>query len=173
MAYGKLIGAKMFDAPNILNKDGKQYINPSDEMYREFGYLPLEYTTIPDMKEGYHLVQSWIDGNDRLIQVWNYEADIETSILIKRLNELEEKVGELTYSFKKLSENVTEVEKKEDSEMPEGDYINPIQITDSGLITQVGLWYYTNDKDLPHEAIISAFVTPEDFDDKRWFNFVA
>lgn len=56
MAYGKLIGGKMIEAPNVLNKDGKQYINPPDELYREYGYLPLEYTNIPVMKIGYHLV---------------------------------------------------------------------------------------------------------------------
>lgn len=172
MAYGKLIGAKMFDAPNVLNKDGKQYINPSDEMYREFGFLPLEYTTIPDMKEGYHLVQSWINGNDRLVQIWNYEADVETSILIKRLNELELKVGELTYSLKQLSDNITEVEKKDDSELPLGDFLNPIQIPEMGITTQLGLWYYVDDKSLPHEAIVEAFVIPEDFNDKNWFDFI-
>lgn len=172
MAYGKLIGAKMFDAPNILNKDGKQYINPSEEMYLEFGYLPLEYTTIPDMKEGYRLVQSWINMEDRLVQKWNYEADVEMSALIKRLKELEEKVGELTFSLKKLSETTTEVEKKDDSELPSGDYLNPIQITENGLTTQTGLWYYVNDKDLPHEAITEAFVMPEDFNDKQWFDFI-
>lgn len=172
MAYGKLIGAKMFEAPNILNKNGKQYINPTEELYLEYGYLPLEYTTIPDLMEGYHLVQSWINMGDRLIQKWNYEADVETSILIKRLNELEDKVGELTFSLKKLSDSIIEVEKKEDSELPLGDYLNPIQITENGLITQIGLWYYVNEKSLPHEAIIEAFVMPEDFNDKNWFDFI-
>ena len=172
MAYGKLIGAKMFDAPNILNKDGKQYINPPEEMYLEFGFLPLEYTTIPEMKEGYHLVHSWVNMENRLVQVWNYEPDVETSALIKYLNELENKVEELTYSLKKLSDSVNEVEKKEDSELPLGDFLNPIQITNSGLTTQVGLWYYVDDKSLPHEAIVEAFVMPEDFNDTTWFDIV-
>lgn len=69
MAYGKLIGAKMFEAPNILNKDGKQYINPPEKLYLEYGYLPLEYTIIPDVREGYHLVHSWIEVENKLIQV--------------------------------------------------------------------------------------------------------
>lgn len=172
MAYGKLIGAKMFDAPNVLNKDGKQYINPPESLYLECGFLPLEYTTIPDMKEGYHLVQSWINMGDRLVQTWSYEADVETSILIKRLHELEIKIGELTYSLKKLSEAATEVEKKDDSELPAGDFLNPIQIPNTGLTTQVGLWYYVDDKSLPHEAIVEAFVMPEDFDDRNWFDFI-
>lgn len=172
MSYGKLIGGKLFDAPNVLNKDGKQYINPPEWLYLECGFLPLEYTTIPDMKEGYHLVQSWMIMDGHLIQKWNYEADVETSILIKRLNELEEKVGELTYSLKQISENITEIEKKEDEEMPLGDYLNPILITEAGITTVAGLWYYVDDKALPHEAIVDAFVMPEDFNDKTWFDFV-
>ena len=43
MAYGKLIGAKLFEAPNILNKDGKQYINPPESVYLELGYFPVQY----------------------------------------------------------------------------------------------------------------------------------
>lgn len=103
MAYGKLIGAKMIEAPNVLNKDGKQYINPPEELYLEYGYLPLEYTTIPDMIEGYHLVHSWIDAGDKLIQKWNYEKDDEVSILERKIQELEMKVEELTSFFEQIS----------------------------------------------------------------------
>lgn len=96
MTFGKLINNKMVEAPNILNKDGKQYINPPDELYLEYGYLPLEYTTIPDIMEGYHLVHSWVVMGDRLVQKWNYEADVDVSDLIKRLRRLESKLEELT-----------------------------------------------------------------------------
>lgn len=171
MVYGKIVGGKMYQAPNVLNKDGKQYINPTEELYLEYGYLPLEYTTIPEIKEGYHVVSSWTNMGDKLIQVWNYEKD-EPSVLVEKIKELEQKVEALTYSFRQISESIIEIEKKEDSELPLGDYLNPIQITESGLITQIGLWYYVEDKDLPHEAIVEAFVMPEDFNDKNWFDFI-
>lgn len=167
MAYGKLIGAKMYTAPNILNKDGKQYINPVDEMYLEFGYLPLEYTTIPDILEGYHLVQSWVDMGDRLVQKWNYEADAETSILIKRLNELKEKVEELTYSLKKISDSVIEVEKKDASEMEKGDFLNPL-LYSVGMSVEIGKWY-TDGEDL-WEAIQSG--VPANFEDTQYFDII-
>lgn len=94
MAYGKLIGAKMFNAPNVLNKDGKQYINPPEELYLEYGYLPLEYTTIPDMKDGYHLVQSWITMENKLVQIWNYERDDDsTETLTQKIKQLEEQIN--------------------------------------------------------------------------------
>ena len=105
MAYGKLLNGKLVEAPNVLNKDGKQYINPPEELYLEYGYLPLEYTTIPDVKEGYHLVQSWVNVGDKMIQGWNYEADEETIASAKKLKELEDKVAELTALLMKLSEN--------------------------------------------------------------------
>lgn len=53
-----------------------------------------------------------------------------------------------------------------------GDYINPIEIPSEGITVEKGKWYYVDDKDLPHEAKEDAFVTPEDFNDRIWFDFV-
>lgn len=167
MAYGKLIGAKLYNAPNILNKDGKQYINPPAELYLEYGYLPLEYTVIPDIMEGYHLVQSWINAGDRLVQKWNYDADEETSYLIKRLKDLEEKVGELTYTLKRISDSVIEIEKKDDSDMEKGDYLNPI-IYSVGMFVKIGLWY--TDGDNIWEALKDG--VPRNFEDREYFDII-
>lgn len=101
--YGKLIGGKLYRAPLILNKDGKQYINPPDGMYLEFGFLPMEYSDALEYKEGYHLISSWQEHEGKLVQVWNYEQDIETSALMKNISELEEKIKELTYSLNKIN----------------------------------------------------------------------
>lgn len=94
MSYGKLIGGKLFEAPNILNKDGKQYVNPPEWLYLEYGYLPLEYATIPDILVGYHLVQSWTNVGDKLIQSWNYEADNDSNLL-QKIKELQEQIDAL------------------------------------------------------------------------------
>lgn len=67
---------------------------------------------------------------------------------------------------------IVEVVKKDDSKMQNGDYTNPILIPEQGIIIVKGLWYYVTDKDLPHEALFDAFVTRDDFNDKRWFDFV-
>lgn len=53
-----------------------------------------------------------------------------------------------------------------------GDYTNPILIPENGITTVTGKWYYTTDKELPHEAKQNAFVTTEDFFDRTWFDFV-
>ncbi len=55
------------------------------------------------------------------------------------------------------------------SEMGSGDYTNPIRWT-PGIFVEVGKWYYTDDKDLPHEALGSG--TPVDFNDRAWFDYI-
>lgn len=163
MAYGKLIGAEMFEAPNILNKNGKQYINPPHELYLEYGYLPLEYTTIPDIKKGYHLVQSWINNGDKLIQKWNYEIDKSTDNF-----DLQGKINQLELVIDSLKNPYTNTTQ----EFPEGDYMNPILLMEGGLTTQKNKWYYINDKDRPHRAIVEGFATTRVFNDKTWFYFI-
>lgn len=60
----------------------------------------------------------------------------------------------------------------EKEEKGSGDYTNPIQIPIEGCTVHRGLWYYVDDKELPHEAKEDAFVMREDFDDRNWFDFV-
>lgn len=102
--YGKLINGKFQKAPNNLISDGKLYINPPEEVYIANGYLPMSYTVMPPIKEGCHLIDSWVEFEGKLIQQWNYEADSETSLLIKKLQSLEEKINELTSALKKEEE---------------------------------------------------------------------
>lgn len=164
MAYGKLLNGKLVEAPNVLNKDGKQYINPPEELYLEYGYLPLEYTTIPNIKEGYHLIQSWVNSGDKLTQSWNYEADekIDNSKLQEKIDRLEEIISSLQNQYVNTPSQG----------FPEGDYMNPIQLMEGGLITTKNKWYYINDKNKPHMAIIEGFAKPDNFYSEDWFYFV-
>lgn len=50
-----------------------------------------------------------------------------------------------------------------------GDYLDPIPWQPGDAVT-AGLWYYTEDKELPHEAIQSG--VPADFYDHTYFDFV-
>lgn len=50
-----------------------------------------------------------------------------------------------------------------------GDYIDPIPWR-PGDSVKVGLWYYADDKALPHEAIADGY--PANFRDKAYFDFV-
>lgn len=162
MSYGKLINGQLVEAPKILNKNGKQYINPPEELYLEYGYLPMVYTDIPMVESGYHLVQSWIDNGDKLVQRWNYERNgvEDTSALQQKINELENIINSIN--------NPYSVDKED---FPKGDYMNPIQLLEGGLITEKNKWYYVGDKKFPHRAIVEFFATPKDFNDKTWFYF--
>lgn len=165
MDFGKLISGKLYAAPNILNKDGKQYINPPEELYREYGYFPIEYTVIPDILVGYHVICDYELIDNKIVQRWNYEAD-EAS-LNARIRELEEKISQLTFSLKQISNNATEIEKKDDNDMPAGDYLNPIHYS-SGMFVKVGL-FYTDGEDI-WEALADG--TPLDFTDTRYFDII-
>lgn len=59
-----------------------------------------------------------------------------------------------------------------DVEQPSGDFLNPIKLDENGLEVVKGLFYYVEDKDEPHEAIVDAFCTSEDFYDVTWFSWV-
>ncbi len=50
-----------------------------------------------------------------------------------------------------------------------GGYLNPIPWQPGDAVT-AGLWYYMDDKELPHEAIQSG--VPADFYDHTYFDFV-
>ncbi len=50
-----------------------------------------------------------------------------------------------------------------------GDYLNPILYTAGDAVT-TGMWYYTTDKSLPHEAIKTG--VPGSFRDRTYFDFV-
>lgn len=102
MAFGKLIGDKLYIAPNILNSEGKQYINPPEDLYLQCGYLPLEYTDAPNSREGYHLSSSWLDFGDKIKQTWHYEIDALDPIeLMMKINELENKIASTPITYVK------------------------------------------------------------------------
>lgn len=165
MDFGKLISGKLYAAPNILNKNGKQYINPPEELYREYGYFPIEYTVIPDILVGYHVVCDYELVGDKIIQRWNYEADEAT--LSARIRELEEKINELTFNLKQVTDGIIEIDKKEDTDMPAGDYLNPIPYA-RGTFVKIGL-FYTDGENI-WEAIADG--TPSSFADKAFFDII-
>lgn len=95
MIFGKVINGELHIAPNILNKDGKQYINPPEELYLELGYLPVEYAEMPNEKEGYHLVQNWFEDRNQLVQNWTYvENQDEIVRLTQKVKDLQNQLNQ-------------------------------------------------------------------------------
>lgn len=85
----------------------------------------------------------------------------------ERLQLVEEQLTSLSYSLKKISDSVLEVIKKDDSEMPAGDYLNPIQY-EAGMKVEKDK-FYTDGENI-WEAIKSG--KPSGFDDKSYFDII-
>lgn len=86
-----------------------------------------------------------------------------------RLRTLEEQLVSLTFELKKISDSIIEVVKKENSEMPIGDYLNPIHF-EKGIQVEIGKWYYEEDKELPFECIADGY--PQSILDRDYFDII-
>ena len=62
-------------AQNQVKSDGKMIINPSDDIYLAFGYLPVQYTEPPTVEEGYYAVPKWVQTETAIVQEWEIKKD--------------------------------------------------------------------------------------------------
>lgn len=85
MRYGKIDNGtlKRFTKHYIATDNGGVIINPSEAHLRANGWLPIEQT-IPEEREGYYPVCSWVvkgrGSNKHIESEWSYEpipADAE------------------------------------------------------------------------------------------------
>ncbi|MBQ2995926.1 MAG: hypothetical protein IJE22_01645 [Oscillibacter sp.] len=67
MKYGKLVDGHLVPAPNPLLGPIFKHYNPTEEVYRKFGYLPVVETAPPE--EGYY-EPSWAEQEGKIVQVW-------------------------------------------------------------------------------------------------------
>lgn len=104
-----------------------------------------------------------------MIQHRKVDIKTETALELLRADnaELREMMNTLTARFNDLGNGVIEVEKKDDSELPYGDYLNPMAYI-IGDEVEAGKWYYTDTvgKDLPRECVKSGI--PASFDDGEY-----
>lgn len=84
--------------------------------------------------------------------------------------ELKTAMETMTARFTRLADGVYEVEKKNDSELPVGDYLNPIA-WEAGMRVAENLFYFSKDKDTPLMAIRSGY--PSEFGDEYFEQFPA
>lgn len=85
----------------------------------------------------------------------------------ERLLLLVQQMTSLTSTMQQISDSMMEVIKKDASEMPVGDYVNPIAYV-SGMTVEQGK-FYTNGDDI-WEAIQSG--VPAGFDDRTFFDII-
>lgn len=85
----------------------------------------------------------------------------------ERIRVLEQQLEALTYFVSDVAAGVQEIIKKDDSEMPVGDYVNPIPYAE-GMTVETGK-FYTNGDDI-WEAVQSG--TPNSFEDRDYFDII-
>ena len=76
MTYGRVLdnGTCMLFPPQIKYQ-GVQYTNPDQAFLESLGYKPVIFTVPPEVQEGYHLVESWTNGTNYILQSWTTAAD--------------------------------------------------------------------------------------------------
>ena len=71
MKYAKLIEGWPVFAPRMVKYNGYKIYNPPEEILIALGYKPVQFTEPPEVPEGYFLVESWTETEDKIIQVFN------------------------------------------------------------------------------------------------------
>ncbi len=72
--FGKIKDGALMAAPKTLRKDGKVHYNPSEELYREEGYLPVADTPSPEVSEGEapkHYTSHYEEIDGKIVKVWS------------------------------------------------------------------------------------------------------
>lgn len=106
MTYGKIINGALYYAPNVIDVEDKQIINPTEQLLISQGYKPIIFSEQLENKEGFHVETHYEDDGNFIIQNDRYvkndddgaDDDIYTS-LTKHIKSLEEKIDKLTSSL--------------------------------------------------------------------------
>lgn len=91
MRYAKLINNYPRYAPKMLVHNDTKVFNPSDDLYRAHGYLPVITTDAPPTDNEHYAVPSWKEENGQIVQEWSIEEmpdDATESDYIEALEEL-------------------------------------------------------------------------------------
>lgn len=68
--YGKFEGDIFLYAPKVLQYEGYEIINPTEEQYLEAGYKKIVYTPQPEPEEGYYYTSNIVNIDGIPTQVW-------------------------------------------------------------------------------------------------------
>lgn len=137
---------------------GHRYLDPTT------GYSYSGEATVPIENAERYVVK---ETREIINQVRDDTARVQRE-LEERVAQITEQLNTLTARFTQLDERVTLVEKVDDSDMPTGDYLNPI-LFEIGMDVTAGLFYYVDDKDMPAEAKQSG--TPDGWN-TVWFDII-
>ena len=78
-SYGKILDGRLTLQHGIVNYDGKNIINPSDEILRKLGWYPVKSDVQLPPKEGFMIIESYMLVEEQVTD----EGTIPSHILIK------------------------------------------------------------------------------------------
>ena len=78
-SYGKILDGRLTLQHGVVNYDGKNIINPSDEILRKLGWYPVKSDVQLPPKEGFMIVESYMLVEEQITD----EGTIPSHILIK------------------------------------------------------------------------------------------
>lgn len=79
LSYGKILDGRLTLQHGVVNYEGKNIINPSDEILRKLGWYPVKSDVQLPPKEGFMIVESYMLVEEQVTD----EGTIPSHILIK------------------------------------------------------------------------------------------
>ena len=94
--YAKLVNDNLEFAPNAIElSDGTWVVPPGESLLREEGFKEVTYTDPPESKENYVLNSSFVEEDDKIVQVWEEEYIEPEYTIEERVAVLEEMFMEM------------------------------------------------------------------------------
>lgn len=78
-SYGKILDGRLTLQYGVVNYEGKNIINPSDEILRKLGWYPVKSDVQLPQKEGFMIIESYMLVEEQVTD----EGTIPSHILIK------------------------------------------------------------------------------------------
>lgn len=78
-SYGKILDGRLTLQHGVVNYEGKNIINPSDEILRKLGWYPIKSDVQLPPKEGFMIIESYMLVEEQVTD----EGTIPSHILIK------------------------------------------------------------------------------------------
>lgn len=78
-SYGKILDGRLTLQHGVVNYEGKNIINPSDEILRKLGWYPVKSDVQLPPKEGFMIIESYMLVEEQVTD----EGTIPSHILIK------------------------------------------------------------------------------------------
>lgn len=103
--YGKLIDNRLQIAPNPVVMDDKTIANPTDDILKQLGYLPVITKKQPAPADGYYYKSIYAKTDGKIYQDWEkYKLEEENDEIAQIKNQVNENAEQITATQEALCE---------------------------------------------------------------------